>query len=126
MLLKQRERGVVLASAASVVKIRLAANALWSPPRRACKQRRHRHAGGLGRPVRRLAPLLPALGHRRTAQQAELLRRSGRALIDGASARLALPVDDAHVPDDVSATLTHQVAATYGVFVVATVGMREP
>jgi len=57
----------------------------------------------------------------------ELLRRAAAALVEGrGGARLALGVDDAHLLDDVSAALVHQLAATGSEFVVVTVRSGEP
>ena len=59
--------------------------------------------------------------------QLDLLRRSLAALGDGSDGRrLVLFVDDAHLLDDASATLVHQVAATGSAIVLATVRTGEP
>ncbi|HET6951442.1 MAG TPA: LuxR C-terminal-related transcriptional regulator [Acidimicrobiales bacterium] len=59
--------------------------------------------------------------------RADLLRRSVAALAEQSdSRRLLLFVDDAHLLDDASATLVHQVAATGAVTVLATVRAGEP
>jgi hypothetical protein len=59
----------------------------------------------------------------------DLLRRYGRAVVDGAAGRpLLVFVDDAHLLDDGSATLLHQLALTRAATVLATVrsGERAP
>jgi hypothetical protein len=59
----------------------------------------------------------------------DLLRRYGRAVVDGAGGRpLLVFVDDAHLLDDGSATLLHQLALTRAATVLATVrsGERAP
>lgn len=57
----------------------------------------------------------------------DLLRRSVAALEEPSEdRRLLLFVDDAHLLDDASATLIHQVAATGAAIVLATVGAGEP
>jgi DNA-binding CsgD family transcriptional regulator len=59
----------------------------------------------------------------------DLLRRYGRAVIDAAKGRpLAVFVDDAHLLDDGSATLLHQLALSRAATVLATVrsGERAP
>jgi hypothetical protein len=59
----------------------------------------------------------------------DLLRRYGRAVLDGAGGRpLLVFVDDAHLLDDGSATLLHQLALTRAATVLATVrsGERAP
>jgi DNA-binding CsgD family transcriptional regulator len=57
----------------------------------------------------------------------DLLRRYGRAVVDGAGGRpLLVFVDDAHLLDDGSATLLHQLALTRAATVLATVRSGEP
>lgn len=59
--------------------------------------------------------------------QLDLLRRTVAALGDGSDGRrLVVFVDDAHLLDDASATLVHQVAAAGGATVLATVRTGEP
>jgi DNA-binding CsgD family transcriptional regulator len=59
--------------------------------------------------------------------QLDVLRRTVTALGDGSEGRrLVVFVDDAHLLDDASATLVHQVAATGGAIVLATVRTGEP
>jgi DNA-binding CsgD family transcriptional regulator len=56
----------------------------------------------------------------------ELLRRYGRAVIEAAGGRpLVVFVDDAHLPDNGSATLVHQLALTGAITVLATVRSGE-
>jgi DNA-binding CsgD family transcriptional regulator len=119
---------VVLAGAAGVGKTRLARAALaaaeakgwavsWAVATRA--------AASI--PLGALAHLLPA--DVAGADRFELFRRAAAHLVEGASgARLALGVDDAHLLDDVSAALIHQLAATAAAFVVVTVrsGVQAP
>lgn len=58
--------------------------------------------------------------------RADLLRRATRGLVDHlAGRRMLLLVDDAHLLDDASATLVHQLATTGSVFVLATVRSGE-
>lgn len=121
-------RGVVLAGAAGVGKTRLAAEAL-------------RAAESLGRPTARvtatraartipfgaIAALLPADGPGPADDRAALLRRASEALAArGGGHRLILYVDDAHLLDDASATLIHQLATAGTVFVLLTVRAGEP
>ncbi|HKN92090.1 MAG TPA: LuxR C-terminal-related transcriptional regulator, partial [Acidimicrobiia bacterium] len=57
---------------------------------------------------------------------ADLLRRSAAALLERAEGRrLALVVDDAHLLDDASATLIHQLAGSDSAFVLATLRTGE-
>jgi DNA-binding NarL/FixJ family response regulator len=69
-------------------------------------------AGGYGGPAR--------------GDQAELLRRYGQALVEGAGGRpLVLFVDDAQLLDDGAATLVHQLAMTRAATAVLTVRAGE-
>jgi DNA-binding NarL/FixJ family response regulator len=57
----------------------------------------------------------------------DLFRRAAARLVDGAAtSRVALGVDDAHLLDDMSAALVHQVAITGSAFVVVTVRSQGP
>jgi tetratricopeptide (TPR) repeat protein len=77
-------------------------------------------------PLGALAQLLPDLGDR-APNQAQLLRRATVALEEQAgSRRLVLGVDDAHLLDDSSAALVHQLAAAPNMFVLATLRSGEP
>ena len=126
-----RQRGVVLAGAAGVGKTRLAAECLRLAHRSGCATARvlaTRSAAGL--PFGAVAPLLPSLRQDGTGVaegRTELLRRCTQALAERAGGRrLVLLVDDAHLLDDASATLIHQVAAARAAFVLATVRTGEP
>jgi len=80
-------------------------------------------------PFGALAPLLHATSRRPGAvdDRADVLRRSVAALADRPDGgRLVLLVDDAHLLDDASATLLHQVAVAGSVTVLATVRTGEP
>jgi DNA-binding CsgD family transcriptional regulator len=80
-------------------------------------------------PFGALAPMLPAAHHGETGgvdDRADLLRRSAAALIERAEGRrLVLVVDDAHLLDDASATLIHQLACANSAFVLATLRTGE-
>ena len=124
-------RSLVLAGPAGVGKTRLAAE-LSERCRRA----------GLGAlcltgttsaasiPFGALASLLPPVERElagRVDAIADLLRRTVVALVNTAAPRrLCLCVDDAHLLDDASATLVHQLAATTAASVVATIRSGEP
>jgi DNA-binding CsgD family transcriptional regulator len=131
-LLTGREyRGLVLAGPAGVGKTRLAVEGLELGRRAGLATARvtaTRAAAGL--PFGALAPLLPALHHPEPGAvdaRADFLRRSAAALVERAGGRrLVLLVDDAHLLDDASATLAHQLAATDAAFVLATVRTDEP
>jgi DNA-binding CsgD family transcriptional regulator len=85
-----------------------------------------RSASGL--PFGALAPLLPAAQSEAGAvdDKADLLRRSAAALVERAAGRrLVLFIDDAHLLDDASATLVHQLVATGASAVVATLRSGE-
>lgn len=80
-------------------------------------------------PFGALAPLLHTTSPRPGAidDRADVLRRSVAALADRPDgSRLVLLVDDAHLLDDASATLLHQVAVAGSVTVLATVRTGEP
>lgn len=72
-------------------------------------------------PLGVFAPLLPAADG-----PGDLLTRSARAVLDRPrDGGLVLLVDDAHLLDDLSAGLIHQLAAAHGVHVVLTVRSGE-
>src|SRR5690606_35989214 len=80
-------------------------------------------------PFGAVAPLLHAAAPAGSAvdDRLDVLRRSVAAFSERAGARdLLLFVDDAHLLDDASATLVHQVAATGAATVLATVTAGEP
>src|SRR5205085_1209064 len=81
-------------------------------------------------PLGAFAPLLPPLTsgpEGGVGDRADLLRRCAGFLVDSAGGRpLVLSVDDAHLLDDLSATLVHQMAATGAALVVATLRSDEP
>jgi DNA-binding CsgD family transcriptional regulator len=121
--------GVVLAGAAGVGKTRLAREALialeaqgwiarWAVATKAAQSI----------PFGALAHLLPA-AETISGDRAEVFRGAAVRLLEAAHGdRLALGVDDAHLLDDASAALVHQLAVTAGAFVVVTVrgGMPAP
>jgi DNA-binding CsgD family transcriptional regulator len=123
--------GVMLAGPAGVGKTRLALECLGLAESAGLVTARvtaTRAAASL--PFGALAPLLPARHHGETGgvdDRADLLRRSATALVERAGdKRLVLLVDDAHLLDDASATLVHQLAGTNSAFVLATVRTGEP
>jgi DNA-binding CsgD family transcriptional regulator len=79
-------------------------------------------------PLGAVAHLLPALRGPTAAQdRSDLLRRSAQALVRrGNGRRILLVVDDAHLLDDLSATLVHHLLATGGAFALLTVRHDEP
>lgn len=117
---------VMLTGPAGVGKTRLGTECLALAARRGFATARvlaTRAASSL--PLGAFAPLLPA--HEGRPDAADLLgwaRRAVTALAPGAS--LALLVDDAHLLDDASATLTFQLASSSDTFVVTTVRSGEP
>jgi DNA-binding CsgD family transcriptional regulator len=123
--------GVVLAAAAGVGKTRLARECLAIAEGAGLATvpvTASRSAAGL--PFGAVAPLLPPVDQTNgtaAADRSDLLRRSAEALVARAgSRRLAVTVDNAHLLDDASATLIHQLAATNAAFVLATVRAGEP
>jgi DNA-binding CsgD family transcriptional regulator len=119
--------GVVLAGAAGVGKTRLAREALLAAQTNGWTTRwavATRAAASI--PLGAVAHLLPG-GPAAGASQLELLRAAAALLTKGtAGAPLALAVDDAHLLDDASAALVHQLAATESAFVVVTVRSGAP
>lgn len=83
-----------------------------------------------GVPFGALAPLLPPVGpmaSRASDDRANLLRVTAEKIADaGPGRRLVLLVDDAHLLDDMSATLIYQLVTTTSAFVLATVRAGEP
>jgi DNA-binding CsgD family transcriptional regulator len=119
--------GVVLAGRAGVGKTRLATECLALAEARTLRTARVTACEASGRlRFGALAPLLPPTSGP-GIEPADMLRRA----VDGIAALglgrpLVLLVDDAHLLDDASATLVHQLAATRSAFVVATVRAQEP
>src|SRR5581483_8420123 len=114
-------KGAVLAGPAGVGKTRLAVEGL---------QLAERAGLATARVTASRAPLLPAVHHEASGavdDRADLLRRSAAALVDRAGGRrLLLLVDDAHLLDDASATIVHQLAVTGAATVRTTVRSGEP
>ena len=114
--------GVVFAGAAGVGKTRLAKESLRAAEAKGCVAHwavATQAAASI--PVGALAQLLPGL-EVAGGNQFELLHRAAAMLVEGTGgARLALGVDDAHLLDNASAALVHQLAATGSAFVVVTV-----
>ena len=124
-------RGVVLAGPAGVGKTRLAAEYLTGLERSGASVARvSATRAGTSLPLGAFAPLLPPLTSGPESgvdDRADLLRRCAAFLVESAGGRpLVLSVDDAHLLDDVSATLVHQIAVTGAALVVATLRSGEP
>ncbi|MEV5302653.1 LuxR C-terminal-related transcriptional regulator [Amycolatopsis methanolica] len=124
-------RGVVLAGPVGVGKSRLAAEGLQLAARAGLRTARATATkASSGIPFGALAPLLPPSTQTEMGvvdDRADLLRRCTDALVErGDGRRLVLLVDDAHLLDDMSATLIHQLADTDSVQVLATVRSCEP
>jgi ATP/maltotriose-dependent transcriptional regulator MalT len=123
-------RGVVLAGPAGVGKTRLAGECLAGAERSGFATARAaatRCAAAL--PFGAFAALLPATGdHAGLARdQPEFLRRCCETLTERAEGRrLVLFVDDAHLLDEASAALLHQVAQVGTAFVIVTLRTGEP
>jgi DNA-binding CsgD family transcriptional regulator len=115
--------GIVVAGEAGVGKTRLALEALdhadrkGYPTRRAVATRATRSI-----PLGALAQLLPT-----DLPSANLLRAATEALVAvDEPGRLVLGMDDAHLLDDVSAALLHQVVRSGAAFVLLTLRSGEP
>jgi AAA ATPase-like protein len=119
-------RNVVVAGPAGVGKTRLAREALEAAKR---SGRVTRWAAGTSAaaaiPLGAVAHLLPALGT--VSDPLTLLQRAGAAIADqGKGHRLIVGIDDAHLLDELSVTLVHQLALTRAACLVLTVRTGEP
>lgn len=118
---------VVLAGLAGVGKTRLATECLALAAARGLATIRVTGGQAASRlAFGALAPLLPA-NTGPGSERADMLKRAMTAIAELGNGRpLVLMVDDAHLLDDASATLVHQLAATGSAFVIATVRLEEP
>jgi DNA-binding CsgD family transcriptional regulator len=130
-LLTGKASGLVLAGAAGTGKTRLATELLAAAERSGLAVVRitaTRAAAPI--PLGAFAPLLPAVHHGRGAgvdDRADYLRQCAEFLLTSAEGRrLLLFVDDAHLLDDASATLVHQLAVNAMAFVLVTVRSDAP
>lgn len=130
LLHRQDGGGVVLVASAGVGKTRLALEGLNLAEQAGMATARvmaTRSAREL--PFGAFASLLPAVEHGQAGgadDAADLLHRLSVALTARAEGRrLLLLVDDAHLLDDASATLVHQLSTTGSVFILATVRTDE-
>jgi DNA-binding NarL/FixJ family response regulator len=117
-------RGVVLAGAAGVGKTRLARAALAGARRRGVLTRWVAGSESARTvPLGAFASVLPSVG----ADPFRALGQASDALLAGAGQQGALVVvDDAHLLDELSATLVHQLAVGAAATVVLTVRTGEP
>jgi predicted ATPase len=115
--------GIVVAGEAGVGKTRLALEALdQADPTRYLSRRAIATRATRSIPLGALAQLLPA-----DLPSANLLRAAAEALVTvGDERRLVLGIDDAHLLDDVSAALLHQVVRNGEAFVLFTLRSGEP
>jgi DNA-binding CsgD family transcriptional regulator len=130
-LLESDARGLALAGSAGVGKTRLALEYLQDAERSGAAVVRvvaTRAAAPL--PLGAFDPLLPAFHHGEAAgvdDRADLIRRCAAFLVESAGGRpLVLFADDAHLLDETSAILLHQLAVTGAAFVVVTIRSGEP
>lgn len=119
-------RSVVIAGPAGVGKTRLAREALAVAKRGG---RVTRWAAGTNAaaaiPLGAVAHLVPAV--ETVSEPLTLLQRAGAAIAEqGKGHRLVIGVDDAHLLDELSVTLLHQLALTRTACVVLTVRTGEP
>ena len=118
---------VLLSGLAGVGKTRLAAECLGVAESVGLATARVQAGQAASRlPFGAFAPLLP--GTTAPAREpADTLRAARQAMVAlGRGRRLVLLVDDAHLLDEASATLVHQLVTTRTAFVIATVRSREP
>ncbi|MDX6334675.1 MAG: hypothetical protein QOG05_2015 [Streptosporangiaceae bacterium] len=124
-------RGAVISGPSGVGKTTLAVTGVELAQRRGMSMARATATrASRGLPFGALASMLPPdPGGDELSREdhGDLLRRYGRAVVDGAAGRpLLVFVDDAHLLDDGSATLLHQLALTRVATVLATVRSGEP
>lgn len=131
MLSDPCSRGLVLAGEAGVGKTRLAAElAAMLELAGVLVLRATATGSSTGLPLGALAPLLSGLRHDRPGDAMDrggLLRRCAEVLVEAAGGRrLVLSVDDAHLLDDTSATLLHQLVTTGVAAALVTVRAGQP
>ncbi|HEX2297209.1 MAG TPA: AAA family ATPase, partial [Pseudonocardiaceae bacterium] len=118
-------RSVVVAGSAGVGKTRLVREALTAARQQG---RATRWVAGTSAaaaiPLGAFAHLLPALDA--VSDPFALLQCAAAALAEGAGERLVVGIDDAHLLDELSVTLVHQLALTRAVCLVLTVRTGEP
>jgi DNA-binding CsgD family transcriptional regulator len=119
-------RSVVIAGPAGVGKTRLAREALAAAKRSGRSTRWAAGTSAAARiPLGAVAHLFPALGT--ASDPLTLLQRAGAAIADqGKGHRLIVGIDDAHLLDELSVTLIHQLALTRAACLVLTVRTGEP
>ncbi|KLL10683.1 LuxR family transcriptional regulator [Protofrankia coriariae] len=120
-------RSVMLVGPAGVGKTRLAREARLLASRAGLSSVWVTASHSIARtPLGVFVPLLPALDREPAGTVHDLLERSARALVSRARGRgVALFVDDAHMLDEASAGLLHQLVANHSVLVVLTVRAGE-
>jgi DNA-binding CsgD family transcriptional regulator len=129
LLAEDRCNGVVLTGVAGVGKTRLAVEALALAEHHgfaAVRATATNTARGI--PFGAVATLLPVSPPSPAVNdRAAMIQRMAEALVERVAPRKpALLVDDAHLLDDATATLVHQLAASGAAFVLLTVRASEP
>jgi len=119
--------GIVLAGGAGVGKTRLASEVVRAAAGQRCATEWVAATrAGASIPFGSFAHLLPDFVLS-TVDQLGVLRRIVDALIARANGRrLVVAIDDAHLLDDASATLVHQLAGTRNAFILATLRAGVP
>lgn len=129
-LMAESCKGVLIAAPPGTGKTRLAVECLEIARRQGFDTARvTATVAASGVPLGALAPLMPADASSGTPgpDRSELLRRFVQVLSQRSSgSRLVLLVDDAHLLDDLSATVVHQLVLTSAAFVLGTVRSGEP
>lgn len=121
-----RQGGVVLAGHAGVGKTRLALEALREAERKGCWT-----TWVVATKVATSIPFGPfahlLTQHAASISRLDLLRQISEGLITRAAGRrVVIGVDDAHLLDDASAALVHQLAVTGDAFVILTIRVGTP
>lgn len=124
----ERGSGLILAGMAGVGKTRLAREGLGMAQRRGQRTAwAVATASGTTIPFGALAHLLPPLQAAHQPSGLQLLQQAMATLGRSGSGRpLVLGIDDAHLLDDTSATLIHQIALTGAASLVVTLRTGEP
>ncbi|MBW3591594.1 MAG: AAA family ATPase, partial [Actinobacteria bacterium] len=124
--LRSGRGAIVVAGAAGVGKTRLATECLLAAASAGFVPLRVAATSATASlPLGAFAELLPDIDG--GISRPDLLRRVARSIVEkGGGAPVAIMVDDAHLLDEASAALTHQLARADGAFLLVTIRSGEP